>query len=92
MMTRCPLKFLINTFGNSLPEFPIFPHTEDEIYGNTAESQAKFKVFYRDKRNGWQISPPESFIGSRGVFQESLPQLNNPFYAKPEVITWKNKL
>jgi hypothetical protein len=31
-------------FGKPFPEFPIFPHPGDEIYGNTAESQAKFKV------------------------------------------------
>jgi len=60
MMTQRPLKFLFKFNGNPLPEFPTFPHTEDEIYGNTAESQAKFKVFYCGKRNDWKISPPES--------------------------------
>jgi hypothetical protein len=44
-MTLRPLNFLFKFIGNSLPEFPTFPHAEDEIYGNTAESQAKNRIF-----------------------------------------------
>jgi hypothetical protein len=77
MMTQRPLKFLFKFNGNSLPEFPTFPHTEDEIYGNTAESQAKIRIFYIEE------GTPEKFsmwviIGLRTVFQESSPQPNNP--------------
>jgi hypothetical protein len=45
MMTQRPLQFLFKFTGNPLPDFPTFPHTGDEIYGNTAESQAKFEIF-----------------------------------------------
>ena len=40
-MTQRPLIILNKFNGKSLPEFPTFPHTGDEIYGNTAKSQAK---------------------------------------------------
>jgi hypothetical protein len=77
MMTQRPLKFLSKFIGNSLPEFPTFPHTEDEIYGNTAESQAKTRIFLLKE------GMPEKFskkviIGLRHAFQESSPQPNNP--------------
>jgi hypothetical protein len=43
--------------GNSLPEFPTFPHTGDEIYGKTAESQAKIRIFYIKRRNALKVFP-----------------------------------
>jgi len=53
-MTQCPLLIKI-PLGNPFPEFPTFPHTEDEIYGNTAESQAKTKIFCFGKRNTGKV-------------------------------------
>jgi hypothetical protein len=37
--------FNLLSMGNTLPEFPTFPHTADEIYGNTLESQAIIRIF-----------------------------------------------
>jgi len=50
-MTQCPLLFKNKSSGILFPEFPIFPHTEDEIYGNTTESQAKTGIFFIKKKN-----------------------------------------
>jgi hypothetical protein len=77
MMTQRPLKFLFKFNGNSLPEFPTFPHTGDEIYGNTAESQAKIRIFLLKEGTPKKFST-WGIIGLRSVFQESSPQPNNP--------------
>jgi hypothetical protein len=49
--------FLLNFQGNPFPGFPTFPHTEDEIYGNTVESQEKSKIS-ENMRNSEKIFPP----------------------------------
>jgi hypothetical protein len=50
-----PSFYLKKLAGNPFPGFPTFPHTGDEIYGNTAESQAKIKIFSIRKRNSREV-------------------------------------
>jgi len=58
--TETPIVAIIVDFrGETHPKFPTFPHTGDEIYGITAESQAIFRIFFRrDEMKRWNSPLP----------------------------------
>jgi hypothetical protein len=80
MMTQNPLEFLINTFGKPFPEFPTFPHTGDEIYGNTAESQAKIRIFYIRKKNTREAFHTDHYRASNRITWFFISAECSPFY------------